>query len=909
MSGERLRASRENLLVVLATGLFAAVLCFVRPTIFESADYVLCWKPIFQFLADAVRAGEVPLWNPYIGLGRPFLADMTNAVLYPPMYLVCTGEKTGVFLLVWLHCLLAVFGMGRLTSALQTGRWQSHLMAFSFLASGALTARWTTGQLTYTWAICYVPWLFYCAIRTEEPWQGRHIALYALFLAMQFLCGHPQVFWFSAIGQAVFILTRALRFPLREAIRDAGQGLCQFGAACVWCAGLVATALLPMLELIEESNRSDNSPAFVNAFNLSWADLACLFSPLYPRLSWESNVFVGAMVVISGCAGLCLVRERNVRGLLGVMVVALLIALGDRTPAFGLFYKWLPGFASFRIHARAALLVVLVLICAAGIWLSRPHHSLRSAWTYIFCIPIRYALIGLVLLQSVDLLGGAWEIKRIITSVGLLELGTPVEHSFLRSLPAELRKAGLLQPLRPPPRVCVSPSFVPLNYGMIYHYSNFDADCSLFLRRPWDYLHTMLGIPPGEGKGYLSPLVYSHGLFPYFDLGLAAGLDPGNGKLVVNTNSAPRAFLVSAAAVTDYATILDRLAHGYDIHQSALLEKPLAEPLPKESFPHSPASIRRFEPDSLLIEVESKEKALLVLAEAWYPGWRAEIDGRVATCLAANLWMRAVPVPAGRHQVRLYFRQHYLLPGLLISLASASLLLAFVLAKPARRADSAPEQHDGIDVPTAASAEENGDTKQEPQSLPAPPSAFSRCSQMLRALASGLLLVWLIAMTAILRVRSFNTEASTYDSFNHFQRAEAFTMQHQTAQAIAQYTEGLRVQPNSMRALNNLAWIRATSPQAELRDGPEAVRLAKRACELSDYKAPLLVGTLAAAYAEAGRFNEAVTMAATARELALATGESELADRNLKLIEIYKARQPFRDTDQRDERRTGKDKP
>ena len=69
-------------------------------------------------------------------------------------------------------------------------------------------------------------------------------------------------------------------------------------------------------------------------------------------------------------------------------------------------------------------------------------------------------------------------------------------------------------------------------------------------------------------------------------------------------------------------------------------------------------------------------------------------------------------------------------------------------------------------------------------------------------------------------------------------------------------------------ALNNLAWVLATSPKAELRNGAEAVRLAERACELTHYGEPLFIGTLAAAYAEAGRFPEAVTTAEKAEQLA-----------------------------------------
>jgi hypothetical protein len=443
LSGLKLRARGEDLLVVLATGLFTAGLCFVRPTVFESVDYVLYWRPTFQFLADTVRAGGLPLWNPYVGLGRPFLADMQNGVCYPPAYLICAGQAVGVFLLGWLHGLVAIWGMRRLGAALGTGRWQSYFMGFTYLASGELTARWMTGQITYCWELCFMPWLFYCALRTDEPWQTGRVAQYAMWLAVQFLCGHPQVFWFSVIGQAAFIVTRALRLPLREALRDAGQSLCQFSVACVWCAGLVAVVLLPMLELVTQGNRSGASPAFTNSLRFDWGNFRYLFNPLHAGdVNWESNLFVGTIVVVLGLAGLCRVRERNVRGLLGVLVIGLLIGAGRNTPCFALFYKWLPGFAGFRIHARAALLVVLVLICAAGIWLGRPHPRLQVWWNRLFGIPIRYAVIGLVVLQALDLLQGTWMIKRVYTYAAIMILQAPADTRASAAGTAETRAAG-----------------------------------------------------------------------------------------------------------------------------------------------------------------------------------------------------------------------------------------------------------------------------------------------------------------------------------------------------------------------------------------------------------------------------------------------------------------------------------
>ena len=682
MSNEPCRASRENLLVVLAVGLFAAGLCFIPPTLLESSDYLVLWKPSFQFLKDAIREGRVPLWNPYLHLGRPYVADMANMAFYLPTHLICLGEATGFFLQVWLHCLLAVFGMRKLAGVLLVGRWQSYLMAFTFMASGALTARWAAGQLPNCWAICYVPWLFYYAARTAEPWAGRRLAWYAVLLALQLLC-HPQVFWFSAIGQAVFIVVRAVRLPVRKMLQEVARGLCQFGAACVWCAGLLAVVLMPFLELVKESNRSENTPAFANSFNLDCTDLLSLLGPLQSGAVWETNFFVGTLVVVLGMAGLCLVRERNVRGLLGVLVMGFLIALGDKTPCFGLFYKWLPGFAGFRFHSRAAVLVVVALICAAGIWLSRPHPRLRAVWTYLFGVPARWALVLLVLLQSLDLLQGTGMVAGVITRSCCIAVRTPLERSFEQAFVTQLRKADLIKRFLPPPRVSVRPSFVPAGYGMIHHYSHFDAGCALSLRRPWDYLHAVLGLVPNPGKGELPSEVYNLGPFPYPDLNLSAGVDPRACTVVLATNPAPRAFLVYAAEVVgDYGTILNRLARGHDIHRRALLESPLAQPLPQEAALLGPAAvIRRFEPNWLLVEVEAKTNALLVLAEAWHPGWRAEIDGRAAACVPANIWMRAVPVPAGRHLVRLYFRQNYLFPGFLISLASIGLLLVPV-AKP-----------------------------------------------------------------------------------------------------------------------------------------------------------------------------------------------------------------------------------
>ena len=93
--------------------------------------------------------------------------------------------------------------------------------------------------------------------------------------------------------------------------------------------------------------------------------------------------------------------------------------------------------------------------------------------------------------------------------------------------------------------------------------------------------------------------------------------------------------------------------------------------------------------------------------------------------------------------------------------------------------------------------------------------------------------------------------------------------------------------------LNNLAWQLATSTEPKARDGNQAVQLAERACELTGCRETVMVGTLAAAYAEAGRFDDAIATAQKACTLASASGQPELLKRNQQLLELYRRQQPY----------------
>src|SRR5208283_1401645 len=126
-----------------------------------------------------------------------------------------------------------------------------------------------------------------------------------------------------------------------------------------------------------------------------------------------------------------------------------------------------------------------------------------------------------------------------------------------------------------------------------------------------------------------------------------------------------------------------------------------------------------------------------------------------------------------------------------------------------------------------------------------------------------------------------------------FNLGNALYQKGQVDEAVAQYQRALQINPDSVDVLNNLAWLLATSPDAHVRDGVRAVQYAGRACELTHYGVTSLICTLAAAYAEAGRFDDAITTAQKACALASAAGEPELLKRNQALLELYRAHQPY----------------
>jgi len=122
----------------------------------------------------------------------------------------------------------------------------------------------------------------------------------------------------------------------------------------------------------------------------------------------------------------------------------------------------------------------------------------------------------------------------------------------------------------------------------------------------------------------------------------------------------------------------------------------------------------------------------------------------------------------------------------------------------------------------------------------------------------------------------------------------ALAEQGKYEKAIADFRKAMEMAPDNPTPMNNLAWVLATAPKDALRDGTEAVKLAARVCKATRHEQPTAMDTLAAAYAEAGRFSDAVDAATKALELAKKKKKSLVEDIRARL-ELYKAGKPYRE--------------
>jgi tetratricopeptide (TPR) repeat protein len=130
----------------------------------------------------------------------------------------------------------------------------------------------------------------------------------------------------------------------------------------------------------------------------------------------------------------------------------------------------------------------------------------------------------------------------------------------------------------------------------------------------------------------------------------------------------------------------------------------------------------------------------------------------------------------------------------------------------------------------------------------------------------------------------------------HYSLGQVLARKGKIDEAITQFEEVLRLKPDWIEPMNNLAWLLAASKETTIHNPDKAIRFAQRACELTNYKKPDFLDTLAVAYAAAGDFHKAIETAEKALELCQSSEQNTLKEEIESRLALYKASRPYIET-------------
>lgn len=690
------------------------------PDFFGGYDFLRMHAFYKAYFRDGLLSGRLPLWNPFVGLGRPFLADIETQTLYPPNLLVLPfGVTGGIALALVLHQTIAIYCGTRLGRVLGAGSLQSLLLGAGLVLASPFTARLATGMVPVYFALCWWPALLWLGASLQDQWNRGKAAGFAAAVALAILAGNPPILFVEVFGLIVFLAAR-LQWPTHPRARlGVLRNLLGVAFAGLLGAGLAAAQILPFAELVGQGNRPLHSAAFAVANGMPPASWLSLIYPTSEAFgpNWEFDLYCGLVPLFAAAGAITLWRERNVRALLALGAFGVLLACGDRTPFLGWIVHWVPGAVALRLPSRYGIWLATALLGLAAVALSRrtagngvPAAVLAAAvaliiWLrpYVAVEPGQGALyyaVHICALSGAALLVGSWNLRARWPLVGTvlgcalgafcagdwlwaIRLQSPVYsaygfHNDERMVRAVLQQSGLFVAGGPPPRIAFSPSDVRENSGMTEGYGTYTSYVNPALDRVWSYLHIAGGFAPSATDFIRLPQSITEDPGRLDSLNLAANVQRGGRALEIRPRPDPRAYIVFAVQeMPDWRAAEVEMVARNRFHQVALVERGGAPDFSPAGGSHAGmAAITGFEPERVRLRTRADGPGVLVLAEAWYPGWTATVSGRPARVFPVNGWMRGVVVPQGDSDVVFTFRSRLLGLGLGVSAASAALVAA-----------------------------------------------------------------------------------------------------------------------------------------------------------------------------------------------------------------------------------------
>lgn len=667
------------------------------PLLYDSVGQFHPWR---QFAAENLRAGRVPLWNPYQFCGTPFVANSQSAVFYPPnlLYAVLSPDRA-VGWSAALHLALAGWFMWLLMARLGVG-------AAGCALAGAVYALscWQMSWLhlpTFLATSCWIPLAAWCVVGVAQSPRLRGVAALGATMGMMLLAGHLQIAFFGVL--AIVLLGAWLaagRWRLGDRSAAAGS-LLAVGASLALGGLLAAPQLLPTVELAGQSHRAGRPTADGLAAYASYAvhpeALATLLlpeafggparpeAPYFGRSSGgmlfhpaEGAMYVGLGTLL--LAGYAVVRRRRSGRLLGYFATTglLAFAVALATPIVALLYFGVPGFAASGSPGRALVLWAFAAAALAAIGYDRLAREeatpVRGAAGVAGAVSVAVAVAGgLAFLvaatraQAVFGDGTAWD-AGAFRQAALLALSAGaflamaagwLRGSWMACLLVVVVAVDLIAAGVPAVRTAEPRELFPETPLIKRARELAGHDRVAPINRGWSFGGPTAVLPPNAAMVYgLRDVQGYDSLFPgqyKRFLADALGADPSPPEVgnMVFVRAADAALLASMGVrhILSLQPLGMAGAREEPLDGAWLTEIPGAPGRAHTEPPGGRVEWLEDGPNRVALRVRMPVAGWLRLADQRMPGWHATVDGRLADIEPDSGVFRRVRLPAGDHEV------------------------------------------------------------------------------------------------------------------------------------------------------------------------------------------------------------------------------------------------------------------
>ena len=704
-----------------------------------TSDVVSIIYPLRSYVVDMLREGHLPLWNPFMFVGSPLLADFQIAIFSPtilfyfilPKIWAWTAQIVAQPILAasFMYLLLRNFGLRKLESIFGG-------IFYAFAAFNIIWMEWNANTLT----AAFIPLLILFLDKFIKSGKLGWGILLSVGISLQIFSGYPQVVIFTVLALVIFTL-----FHLKELTKMILLRLMFF-----MCIGLLLSSVItiPGLEHILNSQR-ENSLLSADLIYLPWKNLVTFLSPDFFGNPATYNYFgVGNYAINAGYSGVIVLilaligvlkfwKRKEVKYFVLLFLLALLLALP--TPlAKALFYSPIPGISESS-NTRVLVLANLSIAVLAGFGVSsflkkeRIHNFLVlsspliilfgiAIYTYFYGVEKSISLRNLVLpilfaglsIVVVFLREKFYKVKSLrillvltICILGVIELFrfgwkyTPFSSPDLifPKTPVFTFFEDKNKPFR------VSPGdVVPMNMLLPYDIettSGYDAAYPVW----WARLYNTISNQSTQKTSYSYYAAFEKYEDRWFDLlnneyllalNPEGAPDNSSDKTLYKKISGLKKFdkvfqdksvvifknnksMPRAFFVSDWEKSKEEESLTLLIDPNFPIEKKIViyedTDLQKSETVNSKVNYDLYSSEKSIISVVTDSDGFLFISDEWYPGWVATVDGKKTQIYKADYAFRAIPVHKGIHIVEFHYEPKSFKVGLIVSGATMSLLI------------------------------------------------------------------------------------------------------------------------------------------------------------------------------------------------------------------------------------------